>query len=59
MKIASNMNLSDLAERMGDVATESEAAIMRSSLISGGYDGADTADVPVAEWESYLNLTIE
>lgn len=53
MKIESTMNLQDLAERMGDVATTEDAARMRSVLVPE-FDGEDTADVPEARWMELL-----
>jgi len=48
------MMLSDLAERMGQSATDTQARRMRDILIREGYAGADTADVPDAEWRGML-----
>ena len=49
MIINENMNLGELAERMGPDATEAEAAHMRASLAGlGAWER--TEDVPEDEW---------
>lgn len=53
MQIATNMNLNDLMERMGDVATQGEAELMRDLLVEQ-FDGQDTADVQEAAWMELL-----
>lgn len=59
MKISPTMNLSDLAERMEDCATEDEAAILRTILISRGYTDVDTSDVDPDEWSLCIDLAVE
>lgn len=54
MRVHDHMMLSDLAERMGQSATDPQARRMRDILIREGYAGADTADVPDAEWRGML-----
>ncbi|TAL80718.1 MAG: hypothetical protein EPN77_19460 [Candidimonas sp.] len=54
MKIAANMNLAELAERMGTEATESEAFAMRE-LLTLQFNGQDTVDVPEADWLTMLD----
>lgn len=49
MRIASNMNLHNLAERMGDRSKIDDADAMRDLLVAR-FDGQDTADVPEGEW---------
>lgn len=49
MKISATMSLADLAERMGDVATEADARAMRDLLVER-FDGQDTAEVAETEW---------
>ncbi len=49
MKIASNMNLHQLVERMGADATTDQADVPRDLLVAR-FDGQDTADVPEGEW---------
>lgn len=49
MKISCNMNLNDLAEHMGNAASELEAVAMRDLLVEQ-YDGQDICDVPETEW---------
>ncbi len=55
MKITATMNLSDLAERMGD-ATEADAERMRDLLVER-YDGQDTADIAESDWLAMLDAT--
>lgn len=57
MIIAADMNLSDLAERMGDVATEVDARAMRDLLVER-YEGQDTADIPEADWLAMLEEAV-
>lgn len=49
MRISETMDLAQLAERMGDQATEAEARHLRATLVGIGAWG-DTEDVPEAEW---------
>jgi hypothetical protein len=49
MKISENMNLSELAERMGPDATEAEASHMRAALDGMGR-WENTEEVSEAEW---------
>lgn len=58
MQIATNMNLNDLMERMGDVATQDEAELMRDLLVEQ-FDGQDTADVPEAAWMELLEKAVQ
>lgn len=53
MFIAADMNLSDLAERMGDIATDVDARAMRDLLVER-YEGQDTADIPESDWLAML-----
>ena len=50
MFIDGNIDLAQLAERMGDSATIEEARALRKMLIEEGWWGKDTADIPEAEW---------
>ena len=54
MKITNDMGLSELAERMGTEATESEARAMREMLVEN-FDGMDTTDIPEADWMEMLD----
>ena len=56
MKINSQMNLSELAEHMGE-ATEEEAATMRDLLVETGE--TDLADIDEAAWSDLLAQVIE
>lgn len=54
MKISSTMNLAQLAQLMGDNATEAEAMHMRATLDGiGAWDS--TEDVPEGEWLKMLD----
>jgi len=53
MKISSTMDLAQLAERMGDCATEAEARHMRATLDGiGAWER--TEDVSDEEWQKML-----
>jgi hypothetical protein len=54
MKISSTMNLGELAELMGDAATEAEARHMRDTLEGIGA-WSRTEDIPEAEWLKMLD----
>jgi len=54
MQITDAMNLDQLAERMGSVATQADAAAMRDLLVSR-FDGQDTSGIPEAEWLAMLD----
>lgn len=54
MKIENDTNLADLAERLGDCATELEAEVALDILLKCGYRGLDTADVPPDVWDELL-----
>lgn len=54
MKITDTMNLDQLAERMGSVATQADAAVMRDLLVAQ-FDGQDTSDISEAEWLGLLD----
>lgn len=54
MKISITMNLAQLAQLMGDNATEAEAMHMRATLDGiGAWDS--TEDVPEGEWLKMLD----
>ncbi len=53
MKISRNMNLSQLAEHMGNVATENDARRMRDLLVASGHESLD--DVSDDVWMQMLN----
>lgn len=57
MKIDQNMNLQELAQRMGDCATEDEAELMRSFLLELPYE--DTEHVPAREWSRMLACVVQ
>jgi hypothetical protein len=60
MKITTNMNLEQLAERMSrDVEVSADvAAAMRDLLIEHGYDGQDTSDIPESEWLAMIDIAV-
>ena len=60
MKITTNMNLEQLAERMSrDVEVSADvAAAMRDLLIEHGYDGQDTSDIPESEWMAMIDIAV-
>lgn len=55
MKISSTMNLGELAERMGQTATEDEARAMRDILVDLR-DGEDTAEIEEHDWICILKM---
>ena len=59
MIITSNMNLAQLAERMGDTATEQEARVMRDLLCEAGHEGRDTSEIAESEWFQHLGRAVE
>jgi len=58
MKIEPNMDLWQLAERMGSSATIDDATAMRDLLVDA-HKGEDTADVPESVWLLLLNRAIK
>lgn len=59
MNIDRYMDLNQLAERMGDTATESEARTLRDLLIEAGHEGSDTSEIAEAEWAQHLCQAVE
>ena len=57
MRITPDMSLEQLAERMGDTATEQEARVMRDLLCEAGHE--DTSDVSEGKWCQYLCHAVE
>ncbi len=57
MQITTIMNLDQLAEHMGDIATADEARAMRDLLVEAGYNS--TSEVPEAEWLTMLDLAAQ
>lgn len=58
MKINSTMDLAQLAERMGDSATEAEARHMRATLEGlGAWER--TEDVPADEWLKLVEAAVD
>lgn len=53
MQITEHMDIAQLAERMGDTATEAEARAMRE-LLCKNHDGMDTSDIGEMQWCQYL-----
>ncbi len=58
MYIDWNMDLDQLMERMGDVATKGEAKHMRRILNEEGWQQQDTNDIPEAEWATMLEAAV-
>lgn len=58
MKVHSNMDLNQLAERMGTEATMDDAAVMCDLLVER-FDGQDTAEIPEGEWQAMLEEVAE
>ncbi len=54
MKIDLEMDLSELAERMGSTVPEREALIMRALLVDSGYNYTET--VPDSDWLKMIDL---
>lgn len=59
MNITSNMDLNQLAERMGNTATQTEAEAMRDLLLKAGHEGRDTSEVAEDEWCRHLRQAVE
>jgi hypothetical protein len=55
MKIHSNMNLEELAERMGDIATRRDAVMMRECLVAW-FDNWETYEVSDYHWNNMLAM---
>lgn len=58
MKIAVDMSLSQLAERMGAGASELQALELRDLLIEEGWDGRKTTDLPEDLWERMIDAAV-
>ena len=52
MQITDKMSLTDLAQRIGQDATEEQAAIMRDALTATEYE--TTEEVPDGEWADMI-----
>lgn len=57
MKVHSDMDLNQLAERMGNEATLDDASAMCDLLVEKFY-GQDTADIPEGEWLALLEEAV-
>lgn len=57
MNINTTMSLCQLADLMGDTATEAEAEAMRDLLVESGHD--DTNNIGESEWCQYLCQSVE
>lgn len=53
MRVHSDMDLNQLAERMGPEATLADASAMRDFLVEK-FDGQDTSEIPEGEWLAML-----
>ena len=56
MKINHSTPLHAIAERMGDCATNDDAAAMRSILVQSGHK--DTDEITEADWLRYLDMAV-
>jgi hypothetical protein len=56
MKINAQMNLSELAQHMGDGATTLDAENMRTLLVESEYEA--TADISDKEWVEMLDIAV-
>ncbi len=59
MKIAVDMSLVQLAERMRAGATEAQALELRDLLIEEGWDGQQTTDLPRDLWERMIDAAVQ
>lgn len=55
MEISRTMDLGQLAEHMGSVATIDDAQAMRDLLIVREYNRSDTSDIPESAWLSMVD----
>lgn len=56
MEISTGMDLTQLAERMGSVATREDARAMRDVLVESSY--SDTRDIPAREWLEMMERAV-
>lgn len=57
MKVHADMDLNELAERMGIEATMDDASVMCDLLVDK-FDGQDTSDIPEGEWLAMLEEAV-
>ncbi|HGE8241974.1 hypothetical protein LZT27_18570 [Aeromonas veronii] len=57
MKVHADMDLNELAERMGTEATMDDASVMCDLLVDK-FDGQDTSDIPEGEWLAMLEEAV-
>lgn len=57
MKVHADMDLNELAERMGIEATMDDASAMCDLLVDK-FDGQDTSDIPEGEWLAMLEEAV-
>jgi hypothetical protein len=57
MKVHADMDLNELADRMGTEATMDEASAMCDLLVEK-FDGQDTSDIPEGEWLAMLEEAV-
>lgn len=55
MRIAIDMSLEQLAERIGAGATQAQALELRDLLIEEGWEGKNTIDLPEDLWERMVD----
>lgn len=58
MKVHGDMDLNELAERMGTDATLDDASAMCDLLVEK-FDGQDTSDIPEGEWLAMMEEAVE
>lgn len=58
MLISRTMNLAELRDRMGQLATDEQAMAMRDQLVAR-FDGADTQDLYSHTWANLMRLACE
>lgn len=59
MRIAINMSLDQLAERIGAGATQAQAIELRDLLIEEGWNDKQTTDLPEDLWERMVDAALE
>lgn len=58
MIITANMNLTELAELMGDAATKNDSEAMRDMLMATGHENLSTDMLDDAEWIRLMKLAV-
>ena len=58
MTIEPSMNLSQLAELIGNYATQDDAAAVRDCLLASGYENMDTNMIHDYDWNNIIIAAI-